>query len=287
VAEEIAGFDDASPSKGRGASRPDLASLAGLVVAFAGILGGLLIEGGRIKDVGQFTAALIVLGGTAGAVMVSTPLRTLINAVGRLKGVVLDSSPELGGVIDEVIGFATQARKQGLVSLEQSAERTADPFLRKALSLAVDGADIQEIRGILQLEIELEERRAEADARVFESAGGYAPTIGIIGAVLGLIQVMQHLANIDEVGRGIAVSFVATVYGVGSANLFFLPAASKIKARADGQIQRKELILEGVLGIAEGLNPKLIRSKLEAYTGGQAKVKSQNVKKRARDAEAA
>jgi chemotaxis protein MotA len=257
------------------------------MVAVAGILGGLLIEGGRIKDVGQFTAALIVLGGTTGAVMVSTPLRTLKGAMGRLKSVVLDSSPDLNGAIDEVIGFATQARKQGLVSLEQSAERAADPFLRKALSLAVDGADLQEIRGILQLEIELEERRAEADAKVFESAGGYAPTIGIIGAVLGLIQVMQHLANIDEVGRGIAVSFVATVYGVGSANLFFLPAASKIKARAEGQLQRKELILEGVLGIAEGLNPKLIRSKLEAYTGGEAKPRPEKVKKQARNAEAA
>jgi chemotaxis protein MotA len=124
--------------------------------------------------------------------------------------VILDSAPDLNGAIDEVIAFATQARMQGLVSLEPATNRLEDPFLRKALNLAVDGADLQEIRGILQLEIDLEERRAEAGAKVFESAGGYAPTVGIIGAVLGLIQVMQHLANIDEVGRGIAVSFVAT-----------------------------------------------------------------------------
>jgi chemotaxis protein MotA len=145
----------------------------------------------------------------------------------------------------------------------------------------VDGADLREIRGILQLEIDLEEQRAEASAKVFESVAGYAPTIGIIGAVLGLIQVMQHLANIDEVDGGIAVSFVATVYGVGSANLFFLPAANKIKARAEAHIQCKEVILEGVLGIAEGLNPKRIRSKLEAYTGPRANSKSERVKRQA------
>lgn len=260
-----------SPSSGR--SRPDLATVAGLLLALGGIVGGLLIEGGRIKDVAQFTAALIVLGGSTGAVMVSTPLSALKNAAGRLKDVILDSNPDLNGVIDEIIAFATQARKHGLVSLEQIADGVEDPYLRKALSLAIDGADLQEIRDILQLEIDLEDRRAEAGAKVFESAGGYAPTIGIIGAVLGLIQVMQHLANIDEVGRGIAVSFVATVYGVASANLLFLPAANKIKARAEARLQRKELILEGVLGIAEGLNPKLIRSKLEAYTSGRAKPK--------------
>jgi chemotaxis protein MotA len=269
----------ASHSQNAGRSRPDLATVAGLLLALGGIVGGLLIEGGRIKDVAQLTAALIVLGGSAGAVMVSTPAGDLKNAAGRLKDVILDSTPDLNSVIDEVIAFASQARKQGLVSLEQTAGGVEDPFLRKALSLAVDGADLQEIRGILQLEIDLEERRAEAGSKVFESAGSYAPTIGIIGAVLGLIQVMQHLANIDEVGRGIAVSFVATVYGVASANLLFLPAANKIKARAEARLQRKELILEGVLGIAEGLNPKLIRSKLEAYTGGRAKTQPGTAKR--------
>ncbi len=123
---------------------------------------------------------------------------------------------------------------------------------------------------MLELEIDIEAQTAEAEAKVFECAGGYAPTIGIIGAVLGLIQVMTNLANIDEVGHGIAVSFVATVYGVGSANLFFLPAAQKIKARQTAQAQRKELILEGVSGMVEGLNPKLIREKLRAFTGGSA-----------------
>ncbi len=249
-------------------ARIDVASIGGLLMAGAGILGGLLLEGGKLKDVAQFTAALIVLGGTAGAVLVSTPLHVAMGATKRLAGVFLDRTAPLAELIEEVIGYAAQARKQGLVSLEQKALEIEDPFLKKALNLAVDGTDLQEIRNMLELEIGLEEHHVEAEAKVFEMAGGYAPTVGIIGAVLGLIQVMKNLANIDEVGHGIAVAFVATVYGVASANLFFLPAASKIKARMAAETQRKELILEGVSGIVEGLNPKLIRSKLEAYVHG-------------------
>jgi chemotaxis protein MotA len=251
----------------KGAARLDLITVAGLVVALTGILGGLLLEGGRIKDVAQFTAALIVLGGTAGAVMVSTPLHVLKGAMRRLGGVFVDSSPDLTAITEEVIGYATKARKNGLVSLEQEAEEISDPFLRKALNLAVDGTDIQQIRSMLELEISTGEQVNEAEAKVFECAGGYAPTVGIIGAVLGLIQVMKNLANIDEVGHGIAVSFVATVYGVATANLLFLPMAAKIKARYRAESQRQELILEGVSGIVEGMNPKLIREKLRAFTG--------------------
>lgn len=261
-----------SAKASKASSKPDIASLAGIVVALGGILGGLLIEGGKLKDVSQFTAALIVLGGTTGAVMVSVPLKTLIGGLKRLGGVFFDSKVELNGMLEEVIGFATKARKNGLVSLEQEAFGIEDPFLKKALTLAVDGTDLQEIRKMLELEIELEEHHAEAEAKVFECAGGYAPTVGIIGAVMGLIQVMKNLANIDEVGHGIAVAFVATVYGVGVANLFFLPAATKIKARIHAETQRKEMILEGVAGIVEGLNPKLIRAKLESYTHGSVVV---------------
>jgi chemotaxis protein MotA len=245
--------------------KPDIASLAGIVVALGGILGGLLMEGGKLRDVSQFTAALIVLGGTTGAVMVSMPVKTLIGGLKRLKGVFVDTRVEFNGMIEEIIGFATKARKNGLVSLEQEAFAIEDPFLKKALTLAVDGTDLLEIRKMLELEIDLEEQHAEAEAKVFECAGGYAPTVGIIGAVMGLIQVMKNLANIDEVGHGIAVAFVATVYGVGLANLFLLPAATKIKARIHAETQRKELIVEGVAGIVEGMNPKLIRVKLESY----------------------
>ncbi len=239
--------------------------MAGILLALVGILGGLIIEGGQLKDVAQFTAAMIVLGGTTGAVLISTPFSTVMGAVRRLVGVFRDSTVPMDSLIEELIGYSTKARKTGLVSLEEATEAVADPFLRKALTLAVDGTDLQEMREMLELVIEFEEQHAEAEAKVFESAGGYAPTIGIIGAVLGLIQVMKNLANIDEVGRGIAGAFVATVYGVGVANLFFLPAANKIKARFMTEIHRKQLIIEAVSGIVEGLNPKVIRVKLEAF----------------------
>jgi chemotaxis protein MotA len=246
-------------------SKPDIATIGGLVLAVGGIVGGLVLEKGNIGDIIQGTAALIVLGGTFGAVLVSMPLPTVIGALKRLKVVLFEKSQSPDTLVDEIIEYATKARKNGLVSLEQECEHIADPFLSKALTLAVDGTDIQEIRKMLELEIGLREHYAESEAKVFESAGGYAPTIGIIGAVLGLIQVMKSLSNIDEVGRGIAVAFVATVYGVSLANLFLLPAANKIKCRAHHEVQMKELILEGVLGIVEGLNPKIIRSKLDAY----------------------
>jgi chemotaxis protein MotA len=169
-------------------------------------------------------------------------------------------------MIERIVDYAGKARKGGLVSLEQVADQVEDEFLRKALNLAVDGTDLQELRKMMELEIAIEEHNAEAEARIFENAGGYAPTIGIIGAVMGLIQVMKDLADIEKVGRGIATAFVATIYGVALANLFFLPVAGKIKARAQQKIQMRELVLEGVLGIVEGSNPKLIRIKLEAFT---------------------
>ena len=243
----------------------DLATLGGLLLALGGIVTGLILEGGHMKDLAQVTAAMIVFGGTLGAVMVTTPMGVLLRAVKRLPRVFFETtrSPEL--IIEEIIEYATKARKEGIVSLEQDAEAVQDPFLRKTLNLAVDGNDLQQIRNIMELEVTVAEHQGEAEAKVYESAGGYAPTIGIIGAILGLIQVMKNLANIDEVGRGIAVAFVATIYGVGAANLFFLPAASKLKARLHTTVQMMELMLEGVIAIVEGMNPKLIRSKLEAY----------------------
>ena len=254
----------ASKSKKSG-PRPDFATVGGILLAFGGIVGGLLMEGGKIKDISQITAAFIVLGGTFGAVMVSTPIRVLNGAAMRLIHVLMDHTESPDAAIEELIVYATKARKNGLVSLENEALEIQDPFLRKALTLAVDGTDLQEIRNMMQLEIETMENRAMAEAKVFESAGGYSPTIGIIGAVMGLIQVMKNLANIEEVGRGIAVAFVATVYGVGLANIILLPAATKIKSRIELETEMKQLKLEGVVAIVEGLNPKLIRSKLDAY----------------------
>jgi chemotaxis protein MotA len=256
-----------TPSK-----RPDLATIAGLALAALGIVGGLLLEGGEISDIAQLTAAIIVLGGTFGAVLINTPLATFLGAMRRLVAVFFEPSTHGPALLDKLVGYATRARKAGVVSLEQEAQSATDPYLRKALGLAVDGTDIQELRKMLEMQIDMDEHHAESEAKVFESAGGYAPTIGIIGAVMGLIQVMKNLSDIDKVGHGIAVSFVATVYGVAVANIFFLPVANKIKARANQESRMKEMILEGVVAIVEGMNPKLVQTKLESFLhGGEAK----------------
>jgi chemotaxis protein MotA len=260
--------------KPKGASsKPDFATIGGIVVALGGIVGGMILEGGKVSDISQFTAALIVLGGTLGAVMITTPLGTVLGAAKKFGSVFFGKQESPRAVIEEIIGYASQARRDGIVSLEAAASQIADPFLNKALSLAVDGVESATIRDIMELEIQVMEEHIEAEAKVFEAAGGYAPTIGIIGAVLGLIQVMKHLADIDEVGRGIAVAFVATIYGVAVSNILFLPAAGKLKARGKETIQIRELMLEGVLAIANGVNQKLIRLKLEGYLGHKASAK--------------
>ncbi len=266
----------ADNEKGAGklrSTRPDLASILGIVVAFGAIAAGLLMEKGSPSDVMQVSAAVIVLGGTLGAVMVTSPLSSLLAAAAGLKNVFLQQVVNLDVAIEEVIRYATKARKSSVISLEEDLPGIQDPFLQKALTLAVDGTDIQELRQMMELEISQKEKHAEAAAKVFEAAGGYSPTVGIIGAVLGLIQVMKHLEDISEVGRGIAVAFVATVYGVAVANLFFLPAANKLKSRIHDEVEANELMLTGVGSILEGMNPKLIRTKLEAFLHHKKKPK--------------
>jgi chemotaxis protein MotA len=248
-----------------GGMRPDLATLVGIALALAGIVGGLLLEQGNILDIAQLTAAMIVLGGTFGAVLVSTPLAVARRALGALRDVFFETTISAGALAEELIGYATSARKRGIVSLEAEVANIPDPFLRKALGLAVDGAELQDLRNMMEIDLALIEQQGEEEAKVWEAAGGFAPTIGIIGAVMGLIQVMKHLEDIKVVGHGIAGAFVATLYGVGSANIFFLPAAAKLRARTRKSILIKELVLEGVAGISQGLNPTLIRLKLESY----------------------
>jgi chemotaxis protein MotA len=243
----------------------DKSSFAGVFIALGGILVGLMLEGGKILQIIQPTAALIVFGGTIGAVMLQFPLRVVIAACKRLGQLFFDNSRDPQTLINEIVGYAHKARKDGIVSLDSELEQIADPFLRKSLMLAVDGTEPQEIRKMMELELDNQAEHEEHIPRVFESAGGFCPTIGIIGAVLGLIQVMQHLDDIGEVGRGIAVAFVATIYGVGSANLFFLPAAGKIKLRVRQEQIRREMMLEGVISILEGMNPRMIETKLLAF----------------------
>jgi len=264
--------------KTRGGRRPDLASFAGLAVAMAGIVGGLLLEKGSIQDIAQGTAALIVLGGTLGAVLVTNPMNVVSRAFAAVADVFFESVGGTQETIDQIIQYATKARKLGIVSLESEAGEIGEPFLKKALNLAVDGTDMQELRKMMEIDIALTEQRAEAEAKVWEAAGGYAPTIGIIGAVMGLIQVMKHLEDIKEVGHGIAVAFVATVYGVGSANLLFLPAGNKLRARMKQATLLKEMMLEGVIGIVEGLNPTLIRMKLDAFNPQPVKKAARGVR---------
>lgn len=246
----------------------DSGSIAGLLLAAGGILGGFIYEGGQpFKDMVGPSAALIVFGGCLGATLLSHPPSAVKMAFRRTKDIFFEEVHDLRGAIETVVAYASQARKNGLVSLDAELESINDPYLRKALTLAVDGADIQEIRTMMELESDATEQRWVRAARVFESAGGYAPTIGIIGAVLGLILVMNDLDDMTKVGHGIAAAFVATIYGVGAANVLFLPAGQKLKSRAHAQQEREQLVLEGICAIVEGMNPKLIRTKLEGFVG--------------------
>jgi chemotaxis protein MotA len=254
------------PAKAPARSRLDLSTVAGIVLALGGIIGGLLLEKGDILDIAQVTAAMIVLGGTLGAVLVTTPMPVVLRAFRSLRGVFFEPIDSPSVFIERLIQLAASARKHGIVSLETEVAEIPDPFLRKAMSLAVDGADLQELRHMMEIDLAIIEQAGEDEAKVWEAAGGYSPTIGIIGAVMGLIQVMKHLEDIKMVGHGIAVAFVATLYGVGVANIFFLPVAGKLRARVRAAVMLKEMALEGVAGIAQGLNPTLIRLKLESYT---------------------
>lgn len=274
-------------AKARGQRKPDLGTIGGLVLAVGGILGGYYLEHGRAGDLMGASAALIVLGGSLGATLVANPLSLVRRAAGMIGTLLIEEPDESAALVDTIVDFATRARKSGIVSLEQDVMEVEDPFLRRSLTLAVDGVDLQEIRSSMELDMDVGERRWEDVAKVYEAAGGFAPTIGIIGAVLGLITVMGDLSDISKVGKGIAAAFVATIYGVGSANLLFLPGGHKIRLRAAAARERQELILEGVCSIAEGLNPKMIRSKLEAYlpvrpgTGGARQAAAAGGKKAA------
>jgi len=228
-------------------------------------MAGLLIEGGKLAQIIQPTAAMIVFGGTLGAVMLQFPLSIVLASFKRLSQVFFDSQGDPQELIKEIVGFAHKARKEGIVSLDRELEKVKEPFLRKSLMLAVDGTEPQELRKMMELELDNQAEHEERIPQVFEAAGGFSPTVGIIGAVLGLIQVMQHLDNIDEVGRGIAVAFVATIYGVGAANLFFLPSAGKLKIRIRTEHQMREMMLEGVISILEGLNPRMVETKLQGF----------------------
>src|ERR1700756_1645278 len=243
----------------------DKSSLTGVILAVGGILAGLLLEGGNLRQIIQPTAAMIVFGGTLGAVMLQFPLPVVQHAIRRLGSVFVSPQQSPEATIQRLVQFAQKARREGIVSLDADLAQIEDPFLKKSLMLAVDGTEPEELRKIMELELDNQAEYEEQVPQVFESAGGFAPTVGIIGAVLGLIQVMQHLDKIDEVGRGIAVAFVATIYGVGSANLLYLPVSGKMKLRIREEQIMREMTLEGVASILEGMNPRMLETKLLGF----------------------
>lgn len=243
----------------------DMASVGGILIAMVGILGGLMMEGGSIAQITQPTAMMIVLGGTMGAVMLQFPLDVFLAAIKQFMRVFFFKGKNNEALVAQLVAFAVKARRGGILSLDSDLPMVQDPFLKQTLMLAVDGTEPAAVRQIMKLELENRAEFEERIPQVFESAGGFAPTVGIIGAVLGLIQVMQHLDNINEVGRGIAIAFVATIYGVGLANLVFLPAAGKLRIRQQEEQMVKEMMLEGVISIQEGMNPRMIEIKLRTF----------------------
>jgi chemotaxis protein MotA len=247
--------------------RLDLTSVLGVPVGVGCILVGQVLEGGTLKSIAQLTAAVIVFGGTLGAIMVNFSLGDLKAALRSLRTAFFDDESPVEETISTITRFAVKARKDGIMSLEDDVERLEDEFLRRGLGLAVDGTNPNTLRTMLEAETASRDEVEDLPARVFEAAGGYAPTVGILGAVLGLIHVMENLSDPAKLGAGIAVAFVATVYGVGSANLLFLPIAGKLRSRALRSAKRRELVLEGILAIQEGQNPRLIDHKLHGLLG--------------------
>ncbi|WP_346829888.1 flagellar motor protein [Pseudomonas abietaniphila] len=243
----------------------DVLTLIGIILAFVAIIGGNFLEGGHLGALLNGPAALIVLGGTLAACLLQTPMSAFKRAIQIFVWILFPPRIDLAGGIDRVVSWSLTARKEGLLGLESVADGEPDAYSRKGLQLLVDGAEPEAIRSILEVDFMTQESRDIQAAKVFESMGGCAPTVGIIGAVMGLIHVMGNLADPNQLGSGIAVAFVATIYGVASANLILLPVANKLKAVAIRQSRYREMLLEGLLSIAEGENPRSIELKLQGF----------------------
>lgn len=239
--------------------------LIGIFVALGMILLGNVIEGGHLGAIVGGPAAMIVLGGTVGAVIVQFPGSTLKGAIKAAGATFKKPTVDMAKLVDEIVDYANRARRDGMLALEKVAATSSDPFLAKALMMAIDGADSTSLRQTMEIAIGQFEEHGEDAAKVYEALGGYSPTIGIIGAVLGLIHVMSNLSDIGAVGAGIAGAFVATIYGVAFANIIFLPFAGRIKLGVRDGVQRMEMMLTGVLAIQEGMNPKLVRERLGEF----------------------
>ena len=243
----------------------DKISVLGLMVGLAAIVGGQVLEGGHIGSLVQPTALLIVLGGTMGAVMLQSPYATFMRGLRMIAWVWVPPPVDYRLAIRQITGWSQLARREGLLALENAMGQQQDEFARKGLQLLVDGAEPERLREVLEVDVNTFEQELKLSARVWEAAGGYSPTIGILGAVLGLIHVMENLSDPSKLGAGIAVAFVATIYGGGLAILVFLPMSNKLKAHINRMISRREMIIDGLVGIANGDNPRIIESRLQGY----------------------
>ncbi len=243
----------------------DITTILGIIVALGAIIGGQMLEGGHVSTLMQLTAFIIVIGGTMGAVMIQYSLPTFLLGLRLVKWAFIPPPIHLDEVIEQISGWGNTARRGGLLSLEPILVEMQDPFMKKGLQLLVDGAEPEKLKESLEVEMDTYDEHYRLAAKVWESAGGYSPTIGIIGAVMGLIHVMGNLSDPSKLGGGIAVAFVATIYGVGSANLLFLPIASKLKAIIGREMVRRQMVTEGLVAIANGENPRLIETKLRGF----------------------
>ncbi|HKK55467.1 flagellar motor protein [Marinobacter sp.] len=243
----------------------DILSLLGIILAFVAILGGNLLEGGALDSLFNGPAALIVIGGTLAATILQTSWPLLKRAFGQSRWILFPPYMSLEDGIGKVIDWSVKARKQGLLGLEGLAEKEPERFARKGLQLLVDGSEPETIRSIMEVELDSREQRDMESARVFEAMGGYSPTIGIIGAVMGLIQVMTNLENPESLGSGIATAFVATIYGVALANLLFFPVANKLRGILRERSRYEDMMIDGIIAIAEGENPKSIELRLRGF----------------------
>lgn len=243
----------------------DKISVFGVILGIIAIILGQWLEGGHINSLIQFTAFLIVMGGTVGAVMLQTQTRHFIAGLKMLKWIFIPPSMDFRKLLTTLMNWATQARRGGLLALEAFLISEKDPFVKRGLQMVVDGAEPETIRRAMELDIDAYEDQARAAAKIWEAAGGYSPTFGILGAVLGLIHVMENLTDPSKLGAGIAVAFVATIYGVGAANMFFLPIANKLKHYILLEVRRREMVAEGLVTIANGENPRLLENKLAGF----------------------
>jgi chemotaxis protein MotA len=243
----------------------DITTVVGIIAGIAALFFGFIWEGGHAESLVEKTALLIVFGGTFAATAVSFPLSKLKLIPDALRHAFRSTQTDPYEMVNRIVDMATIARKEGVLALENLANEQTEPFLRNGLLMVVDGTDPELTQQILELEIDAVERKREQQAKIFESAGGFAPTMGIIGTVMGLIHVLSNLSDPGSLGPSIAVAFTATLYGVASANLIYLPLASKIKTSNQEVIHMMEMMLEGILALQAGENPQLIRKKLNSF----------------------